>query len=89
MLTEASINSIIKAQQYQTAGWQEVILKARVYAQTKAFGTITDHHGVTRLHSSNVEAMLQAQLEDLKDAIMRAFAEDAMVGAAISSAREA
>lgn len=73
-------------QAFQNGAWEQVVNTARKYAQVKCFGTITRDGSTHSLDAMNREWYERHFLEELVNEVLRAYREDATMGAAIQQA---
>ena len=87
MLTDKELfTHLVKQRGHQTAAWDRVIAESRKLAQMKAHGSYDDDHGHAVTINFNERARWVAMFtENLLRAVDQAYAEDARMGATISS----
>ena len=81
----AVLEELTKQRKYQEGAWALVVSDARHWARMKAFGTYIDMNGHSvRVSHSEVASRLKYYESQLMMQIEHAFAEDALMGAAMS-----
>lgn len=92
MVSQETLDALIKAQNFQAGAWQRVITAARKYQQMKLHGSYMDNSNSSScIHVSHGDRKNYEELfhEELMHNIASAFLEDAMMGQALQSAGEA
>lgn len=85
--SKESLEAIIEAQRYQAGAWQKVVDCARTYAMMKATGSYMENGRRIIVNFSSVKDMEKMFSDNLHRAAEDAFAEDALVGAALQTVK--
>ena len=87
MINKDDLEELLKIQRYQTGGWQKVVECARQYAMMEAFGSYMESGNKINVCFSDRKRYAEMFVDNLRIAAQHAFAEDAMLGAAMHTAR--
>jgi hypothetical protein len=87
MINATDLEEIQKIQRFQAGAWQAVVDCARQYAMMEAFGSYIENGDKINVGYGDKKRYSDMYLENLKFAAQHAFAEDAMLGAAMQTAR--
>jgi hypothetical protein len=80
------VEALQKNRSYQRGAWLLVTEAARKYAQMKAHGSYIDRGNSVTVCFSDRENMTKMYADEVLRAIERAYAEDALMGAALADA---
>jgi hypothetical protein len=82
-----TLEALLRAQRFQGGAWATVIEKARIYAMAEATGSYVENGNRIGISRGEKERYVQMFADNLLWAVRDAFFEDAMMGAAIQTAR--
>jgi hypothetical protein len=87
MINPDDLEELQKIQRYQAGAWQQVVDCARQYAMMEAFGSYIENGNKINVSFSDKKRYAEMFIDNLKFAAQHAFAEDAMLGSAMHTAR--
>jgi hypothetical protein len=83
-----TLEALLQAQRFQAGAWTKVIEKARAYGMFEATGSYMENGVRVHVSHSDRKPTEQYFADELFRAARAAFAEDALMGAALQSAKE-
>lgn len=81
----AVVAELAKSRNFQKAAWQRVIDTGRQYAQMRAHGSYMENGSCISVCFSSRDDMANMFRDNLLRAVEQAYAEDAIVGAALAN----
>jgi hypothetical protein len=87
MINATDLEEILKVQRFQGGAYAKLIEKARQYAMMKTTGSYIENGNRITVSHGDRERYAEMFADNMRWAAVDAFVEDALVGAAMQSAR--